>query len=101
VEAENRGFDLLSRDPATGLVRFIEVKGRAARGPIALTANEYRAAERLREEYWLYAVFDCATQPELHPVRDPVRLGWQPVVTVEHYRVDHAAVTTATDTEQP
>jgi superfamily II DNA or RNA helicase len=101
VEAENRGFDLLSRDPATGLVRFIEVKGRAARGPIALTANEYRAAERLREEYWLYAVFDCASQPELHPVRDPVRLGWQPVVTVEHYRVDHAVVTAATDTEQP
>jgi len=97
VEQENRGFDLLSRDPTTGLVRFIEVKGRAASGPIALTANEYRTAERLREDYWLYAVFDCATRPRLHSVRDPVRLGWKPVVVVEHYRVDANAITAAAD----
>jgi hypothetical protein len=85
VEAENRGFDLLSRDPGTGKVRFIEVKGRAGTDPVALTANEYRTAERLGEDYWLYAVFDCRSAPRLVPVQDPARLGWEPVVRVEHY----------------
>jgi len=93
VEQENRGFDLISRrphpeDPATAVeVRFIEVKGRAAVGEIALTSNEYKTAERLKRDYWLYAVFTCATTPKVHLVQDPARLGWQPVVQVEHYHV--------------
>jgi hypothetical protein len=55
VEADNRGFDLISRkphpeDPKTAIdVRFIEVKGRADTGDIALTSNEYNTAKRLRE----------------------------------------------------
>ena len=67
VENENRGFDLISRkphpeDPKTCIeVRFIEVKGRAAVGEIALTSNEYKTAERLKKDYWLYAVFNCAS----------------------------------------
>jgi len=93
VEAENRGFDLISRrphpeDPQTFLeVRFIEVKGRASVGVIALSENEYRTAERLKADYWLYAVFNCAGTPELHVVQNPARLGWQPVMAVEHYRI--------------
>jgi len=107
VEQENRGFDLISRrphpeDPETAVeVRFIEVKGRAAVGEIALTTNEYRTAERLKKDYWLYAVFNClpaeqvgqsagegaTAAPELHAIRDPARLGWQSVVQVEHYHV--------------
>ncbi|HWQ22805.1 MAG TPA: helicase-related protein [Gaiellaceae bacterium] len=85
VSAENRGFDVLSRQRGGPAVRFIEVKGRAAVGPIALTANEYRTAKRLGEDFWLYAVFDCASNPRLVRVQDPARLGWEPVVTVEHY----------------
>jgi hypothetical protein len=94
VQAENRGFDLISRlphpeDPKTFTdVRFIEVKGRAAVGEIALTENEFRTAERLKTEYWLYAVFNCHATPELHTVSDPVRLGWQPITVVEHYSVN-------------
>lgn len=94
VEAENRGFDLISRkphpeDPKTFIeVRFIEVKGRAGVGVVALSENEYRTAQRLKGDYWLYAVFNCAGTPDLHAVQDPARLGWQPVVTVEHYRVN-------------
>jgi hypothetical protein len=93
VEKDNRGFDLISRrphpeDPATAIeVRFIEVKGRAAVGEIALTSNEYKTAERLKKDYWLYAVFNCAADPKVHLVQDPARLGWQPVVKVEHYHV--------------
>ncbi len=93
VQAENRGFDLISRlphqeDPKTFTdVRFIEVKGRAGVGDIALTENEFRTADRLKTEYWLYAVFNCHATPELNTVRDPVRLGWQPITVVEHYSV--------------
>ena len=60
VEAENRGFDLISRKPhphddKTFIeVRFIEVKGRAGVGEIALSDNEYKTAERLKDDYWLY-----------------------------------------------
>jgi hypothetical protein len=93
VEAENRGFDLISRrshpeDPQTAIeIRFVEVKGRAYTGEIALTANEYRTAERLKNDYWLYIVFNCATTPTVNPIQNPVRLEWQPVVKVEHYRL--------------
>jgi superfamily II DNA or RNA helicase len=93
VEKENRGFDLISRkphpeDPQTAIeVRFIEVKGRAAVGEVALTTNEYKTAERLKQDYWLYTVFNCASTPEVHTVQDPVRLGWEPLVKIEHYHV--------------
>ncbi len=93
VEKENRGFDLISRrphpeDPDTAIeVRFIEVKGRASVDEVALSPNEFRTAERLKKDYWLYAVFDCAKEPRVHPIQDPARLGWKPVVTVEHYHV--------------
>jgi SNF2 family DNA or RNA helicase len=93
VEKDNRGFDLISRrphpeDPQTAIeVRFIEVKGRAAVGQIALSANEYRTAERLKKDYWLYVVFSCGSKPELHVVQDPIRLGWEPLIKIEHYHV--------------
>ena len=56
AEDQNRGFDLISRkphpeDPKTATeVRFIEVKGRSAIGEVALTTNEYRTAERLKND---------------------------------------------------
>ncbi len=102
VQKDNRGFDLISRrphpeDPKTFIeVRFIEVKGRAGVGEVFLSANEYRAAERLKTDYWLYAVFNCAAQPpqlpELNMVHDPARLGWEAVVRVEQYRVGPTAI---------
>jgi len=40
------------------IMRYIEVKGRSARtGEVELGDNQLRAAERLRERYWLYRVF--------------------------------------------
>jgi superfamily II DNA or RNA helicase len=93
VENDNRGYDLLSRKPhptEPGVfiaARFIEVKGRAAIGEIALTANEYRTAQRLGDDYWLYVVFDCAATPALKIIQDPAKLGWVVVLMVEHYHV--------------
>ena len=93
VEDQNRGFDLISRkphpeDPQTCIdVRFIEVKGRATIGEIALTSNEYKTAVRLKQDYWLYAVFNCASTPDVHPIQDPARLGWEPIVKIKHYHI--------------
>ena len=41
--------------------RAIEVKGRADTGGVELRENEWAKACNLRERYWLYVVFDCAT----------------------------------------
>lgn len=93
VESENRGFDLISRqlhpeDPKTAIaVKFIEVKGRSQVGRVALSDNEYRTAERLKQDYWLYVVFNCATKPEVHPIQDPSQLEWEAVVKVKHYQI--------------
>jgi len=93
VEKDNRGFDLISRKPhphddKTFIeVKFIEVKGRATIGEIALTTNEYKTAERLQKDYWLYVVYNCASKPEIHRIQDPVRLGWEALIKIEHYHV--------------
>jgi hypothetical protein len=87
------GYDLLSKRPHPSepgvfvQARFIEVKGRAGTGEVALTANEYRTAQRLGEDFWLYVVFECAGTPALNAIQDPAKLGWEPVVKVEHYHV--------------
>jgi superfamily II DNA or RNA helicase len=65
------GFDLLSDHPSD-LRRCIEVKGRADRGAVFMTENEWAKAANLRDQYWLYVVLDCATaNPELLRVRNP------------------------------
>jgi hypothetical protein len=103
VEADNRGFDLISRKPhphdakTFTDVRFIEVKGRAGVGEVALTANEYKTAERLKRDYWLYVVFNCGSKAELHIVQEPARLGWEPIVRVEHYHLGANAIVEAAE----
>ncbi|MGA1603816.1 MAG: DUF3883 domain-containing protein, partial [Prochlorothrix sp.] len=98
VESENRGFDLVSRkphpeDPKTAIeVRFIEVKGRSGVGQVALSRNEFMTAERLKGDYWLYVVYNCATEPELHRIQNPAQLQWQPWMKVEHYQVGADAI---------
>lgn len=65
------GFDLLVRRP-DGRDWGIEVKGRRGVGDVELKENEWARAVNLRERYWLYVVFDCATaSPRLLRVRDP------------------------------
>ena len=64
------GFDLLSARPDGQ--RAIEVKGRAGVGEIEVSENEWAKACNLRDRYWLYVVFDCATsRPRLIKIRDP------------------------------
>lgn len=68
---DNPGFDLLSLRP-NGERRAIEVKGRANTGEVEITANEWAKACNMRDGYWLYAVYDCATAtPRMARVQDP------------------------------
>ena len=68
---DNPGFDLLSIR-SDREKRAIEVKGRGGMGDIEVSANEWAKACNLRDGYWLYAVYDCATpSPRLVRVQDP------------------------------
>ena len=42
-----------------------------------LTENEWPTAANVRDKYWLYVVTDCATEPRLYRVQDPVRLAFR------------------------
>ena len=65
------GFDLLSRREGME-PRAIEIKGRADTEGVEMSGNEWAKACNLRERYWLYVVFDCATpRPRLVRVRNP------------------------------
>ena len=98
VENQHRGFDLISRrphplDPAAAIeVRYIEVKGRAGVGDVALSSNEYKKAQQLQDDYWLYVVYNCASEPQLHIIRNPARLPCTPVVKIEHYTISAQSI---------
>jgi superfamily II DNA or RNA helicase len=71
---DNPGFDLLAIYPAGDKRgrRAIEVKGRGTTGDVEVSANEWARAANLREGYWLYVVYGCATStPRLVRVQDP------------------------------
>jgi hypothetical protein len=70
VEEENCGWDLTSLLGGQ-VARYIEVKGRAAGGGVALTPNEWIKAQRFGKDYWLYVVVNCKTKPELYLIQDP------------------------------
>ncbi len=98
VESDTRGFDLISSralsmtEGERVAIRFIEVKGRAAVGEIALTANEYQTALRLGDDYWLYVVFNCASQPQVTAIQNPARFDWEPLSKIDCYRLDSETI---------
>ena len=57
ISKEDRGYDIESRDPTTGRLRFIEVKGRRADArAITITRNEMLTALNAAESYFLAVV---------------------------------------------
>ena len=57
VSAEKKGWDIESRDPRAGLLRFIEVKGRHADGrDVIVTKNELLASLNAPEAFYLALV---------------------------------------------
>jgi hypothetical protein len=68
VSAENKGYDIESRDPKAGHLRFIEVKGRHADGrDVIVTKNELLASLNTPETYILALV-----QVENGYAREPI-----------------------------
>ncbi|HRY49086.1 MAG TPA: helicase-related protein [Candidatus Paceibacterota bacterium] len=65
VSAENRGYDIESRDPMTGSLRFIEVKGRVEGAAIiTVTKNEILTAFNRPDAYILAVVLIGEHGPE-------------------------------------
>jgi len=57
VSAEKIGYDIESRDPRSGMLRFIEVKGRYAEGrEVIITKNELLASLNAPEAFYLALV---------------------------------------------
>jgi len=82
-------FDILSRDPRTGEIRYIEVKGKSGFDlEVELTDAEFQVAKEKGEKYWLYIVYGIGTgSPRLLAIRDPVRnVKWREVA-VKRYRL--------------
>ena len=65
------GFDVWARHP-DGRERAVEVKGRASRGDVQVSDNEWATACTQRDRYWLYVVWHCGSPaPHLLQVPDP------------------------------
>ena len=74
-EFEKLGYDIESKVPGTGSLRFIEVKGRVSDGKdITVTHNEVITALNKPESYILAIVlFRDDEDPRVHYVRQPFR----------------------------
>jgi hypothetical protein len=71
------------------VARYIEVKGRAGVGDVALTPNEWIKAQRFGEQYWLYVVVNCKIKPELYLIQDPAsKLSPKEEVSVVRYMIE-------------
>jgi hypothetical protein len=54
-------------------VRLLDAGAGAGRGPALwpIACNEWLKAQRFKDTYYLYAVMNAATLPQLYMVRDP------------------------------
>ncbi len=78
VSRDKLGYDIESRDPASGRLRFIEVKGRrAGADTVTVTRNEILCALNAGEQFIL-ALVEIDGAPESDPLACPVRYVRQP-----------------------
>ncbi len=88
-EADHLGYDIESRDPRTGRLRFIEVKGRTADADvITVTRNEIMTALDKPDDYILAVVeFLDGGGHRVHYIRRPFRREPDLGVTSVDYRL--------------
>lgn len=81
----NPGFDVRSVDPATGEVRYIEVKSLSGNWDllgVGLTKRQYEMARKERSAFWLYVVERARSRDyRIHRIQDPAS-------QVDEYRLD-------------
>ncbi|MHA1609791.1 MAG: protein NO VEIN domain-containing protein, partial [Candidatus Njordarchaeales archaeon] len=86
--SEEEHFDILSRNPETGKIRFIEVKGKSGLNlEVELTEAEFKEAKKKGKQYWLYIVYGIRMgKPRLLAIQDPVNnMRWEEI-GVKRYR---------------
>jgi superfamily II DNA or RNA helicase len=90
-EFDRLGYDIESRDPSTGHLRFIEVKGRVTGADtITLTYNEIRYSLNNSERFILAIVeFLSDTEHRVHYVRQPFQREPDFGVTALDYKFSH------------
>ncbi len=72
VSAEKRGYDIESRNPENGSLRFIEVKGRTADADtVTVTRNEMMVAVNEPEKFLLALVRVEGTESTVHYIQKP------------------------------
>jgi hypothetical protein len=88
-ELEQLGYDIESRDPRTGRLRFIEVKGRlTGADSITVTRNEILTSLNKPDDYILAIVeFLEGAQPRVHYIRRPFQREPDFGVTSVNYRL--------------
>jgi len=74
VSKEKIGFDIRSIDENGDILRRIEVKGRARVGNVVLSENEWKQANNLGDDFYLYIVYNCVTNPELKIIQNPAKV---------------------------
>jgi len=82
-------FDILSRDPRTGEIRYIEVKGHLGSSLIAeLTESEFKLAKEKGRRYWLYIVNNIGSgKPKLKAIRNPLSKMRVEILESKKYRL--------------
>ena len=89
-EFERLGYDIESRIPGTGRLRFIEVKGRASGADsVTVTSNEILTALNKPEDFILAIVeFLAADAHRVHYLRKPFQREPDFGVTSVNYKLD-------------
>ncbi len=86
--ADKVGYDIESRDGQTGLLRFLEVKGRHAEADtVTVTKNEIIHALNVPEQSWLVVALVRGRQVEVHYVREAFRFEPDFSVTSVNYNL--------------
>lgn len=94
------GYDIRSTRVIDGKlgIRRIEVKGRKAGGGFLLTENEKKSAEKFGKDFWIYYVANCATDPILRRLQDPIaKLSFNNTWKVVRYKIDEEEFNTKAD----
>jgi len=82
VSKEKIGFDIRSINENGDILRRIEVKGRARTGDIIMSENEWKQAKNLGDDFYLYVVYNCSTNPVLNIHQNPAE-SFTPKKTVK------------------
>jgi len=93
------GYDLLARHRHNGDQRCVEVKGfTGSMGPVWLEQNEWAQALQRRDDYWLYVVDDCASQPTVGVrAKNPAELFGAGAGKIQRFQIKLSQLKTLTE----